>query len=264
MKTEILSTDGKKIKEIELPSWFSETIREDIVKKVFEAEKTMQPYGPSPMAGRRHSASGRIRHIRHKWRTAYGKGISRVPRKTMWRRGTQFYWIGAEVSGTRGGRRAHPPKPESMINDKKINAKEQKIALKSAIAGTASEKNLILRYDKISKDKMQKLPIVAEGKITELKTKELALSLKKILGGLYEVALPEKKIRAGKGKMRNRKYKKSRGMLIITGKNEKMMANIAESKKINEIEVSDLYPLGRLAVYTENAIKEIENMESRK
>ena len=43
----------------------------------------------------------------------------------MWRRSTQFYWIGAEVSSTRGGRRADPPKGLGVY--KKINRNEVEI-----------------------------------------------------------------------------------------------------------------------------------------
>ncbi|MBI2628548.1 50S ribosomal protein L4 [Candidatus Pacearchaeota archaeon] len=240
MKTEILSIDGKKIKDIDLPSLFSEKIREDIVQKTFEAEKIIQPYSPELEAGKKHSASGVIRHIRHKWRSHYGRGISRIPRKTMWRRGTQFYWIGAEVSGTRGGRRAHPPKIAHFLKNKKINKKEYNIALTSAISSTAKEDLVKRRYKRISdnsKIEIGKLPIVVESKITELKTGQLNASLKKILGNLSSLKL-----------------------LIITGNNEKIKTKFVESKKVDDIELKDLYPLGRLTVYTENAIKDLENL----
>ena len=261
-----MSVGGEKLKEIELPSVFSTKVREDVIKKVFEAEKQIQPYSPDPMAGRKQSASGRIRHIRHKWRTAYGKGISRTPRKTMWRRGTQFYWIGAEVSGTRGGRRAHPPKIAHWINfnNKKINKKEQDFALNSAIASTIEEVSLKARYSNVSNSKIKKLPFVVESKITELKTKDLLNSLRKILGELFNVAEKKTQSRAGKGNMRNRRNKKSAGVLIITGNNEKIMTTSLESKKVKELEVGDFWPLGRLTVYTENAIKELDKIDKKK
>ncbi|MBS3091976.1 50S ribosomal protein L4 [Candidatus Pacearchaeota archaeon] len=238
MKTEILSIEGKKIKDVELPSLFSEKIRQDIVQKTFEAEKTIQPYAPDREAGKKHSASGVIRHIRHKWRSHYGRGISRIPRKTMWRRGTQFYWIGAEVSGTRGGRRAHPPKIAHFLKNKKINKKEYNIALRSAISSTAKEDLVKNRYKRISDNtKIEKLPIVVESKITELRTGQLNESLKKILGNLSSIKI-----------------------LIITGNSEKIKTKAVENKKVKEIKIKDLYPLGRLTIYTENAIKDLENI----
>ena len=263
MKAEILSINGEKIKEIELPKVFSAKIREDILNKVFEAEKIWHPYAPNFMAGRQSSASGIVRHKRHAWKAGYGSGRSRVPRKIMWRRGTQFYWIGAEVSGTRGGRRAHGPKIEHMLKTKKINKKEALMALMSAIASTSHKDKIESRYKRINEVKI-KLPIVAEDKLISLKTKELISSLEKILGNLFVVAIPEKKIRAGKGKLRNRRYKKSAGALIVTGNNEKVKTKIVESKKANELKVADLYPAGRLVIYTENAIKELEKLGEKK
>lgn len=262
MKAEILSLDGKKIKEIELPSVFSTKIRDDIVKKAFEVEKRIQPYGPSPTAGRRHSASGRIRHIRHKWRTAYGKGISRIPRKTMWRRGTQFYWVGAETSGTRGGRQAHPPMVEKMMKEKRLNKKEAIIAFNSAIASTINEKMVRNRYERLNNSKFMKLPIVIESKLEGIKTKNFLDSVEKMLGDL-SIVKKEKSVRAGKGKLRNRKYQKSKGVLLITGNKENVKTKAMDSRKVNELEIKDLYPLGRLTIYTENAIKDLEAMEEK-
>src|SRR3972149_8940670 len=114
MRAQILDSDGKKTKEIELPKFFSERIREDLISKILEAKKKKQPYSPAPDAGKQHAARGKVQHRRHVWRSGYGKGISRIPRKIMSRRGEQFNWVGAEISGTRGGMRSHPPQVIGM------------------------------------------------------------------------------------------------------------------------------------------------------
>jgi len=67
----------------------------------------------------------------------------------MWRRGTQFDWVGANVPGTRGGRRSHPPK--GVGKEKKVNKKEVIIAFNSALSATASPDYIIKRYKTISK-----------------------------------------------------------------------------------------------------------------
>jgi len=133
MKAKVLNVKGEKVKEIELPSCFNEEIREDIIKKVFHASLRKQPYAPNIIAGMKHSASGKLRHARRKWKTTYGYGISRVPRKIHMRRGSRFFWVAATVASARGGRQAHPPKVEAMKKRKKINKKEKRIALLSAI-----------------------------------------------------------------------------------------------------------------------------------
>src|SRR3989338_3587639 len=100
MKIQILDTEGKKTKEM-TTELFEEPIREDLIFKVIEAEKTRQPYRPKLYAGMDRSASGKVQHKRHSWNTDRGRGMPRIPKKTMWRRGTQFSWIGAIIPSVR-------------------------------------------------------------------------------------------------------------------------------------------------------------------
>ena len=260
MKTKIFDIEGKRTREIELPSFFSQRIREDIVSKVLEALKTKQPHSPSPVAGKQHSASGIVRHARRKWRTAYGKGISRVPRKIMSSRGSQFNWVGAEIASTRGGRRAHPPKVVAMINTKKINKKEMSTALISAINATADEKLMARKYSRVDEKDIKEFPVVVESKFISLKTKDLLKSIDKILGEkMSEIALSTKKVRSGKGKLRGRRYKSSAGLLLVTGNKEEVKTGVFDTKHVGNLSVIDLAQggLGRLTIYTESAIKEL-------
>ncbi|GIU68408.1 MAG: 50S ribosomal protein L4 [Candidatus Pacearchaeota archaeon] len=262
--TSVISIEGKKIKEIKTPEFFKEKIREDIVSKVLEIKKTFQPHSPSPVAGKQHSASGNIRHARRKWKTSYGRGISRVPRKILVRRGSRFIWVGAEVASTRGGRRAHPPKVVSMINTKKINKKEALIALKSALSASSNKEYICKKYKKINLEKLKdiELPLVIDSKILDLKTKDFEEVFKKILGNeLYSIFSIKRKIRAGKGKSRGRKYKKNAGLLIVIGNDEKIKAKIFESVKVKDLSLLDLARggIGRFVVYTEQAIKDLED-----
>ena len=260
MKTEILSVEGKKIKEIELPKFFSAKIREDILSKVLESKKNKQPYSPSIMAGRKHSASGIIRHRRHVWKTHYGQGISRIPRKITSVKGNRFNWIGAEIPFAVGGRRAHPPKTISMINTIKINKKENKIAFISALSATADAKKIKQKYQSLNDKKIINFPLIVESKLPKLKTKELIASLRKILGELFDVATRKRSIRSGKGKLRGRKYKKTAGVLIVLGNKEKIKTNAFETKNVKSLGVLDLAKgkEGRLVIYTEQAIKDLE------
>lgn len=260
MKTSLYNLEGKAEKQIDLPKVFSSEIREDLISKVVEAKKITQPYSNSPMAGAQHSASGIINHRRHVWKSGYGRGASRVPRKVISNRGTQFNWIGAEVPQTRGGRRAHPPKVIKMVNYSKINKKELQKAFESAIAATASEKFLIKRYTSLQERKIKlELPFVVSSKITELKAKDFLNSVKKIVGeDLFSVAVKKKSIRAGKGKTRGRPYKKTAGALIVTGEKEKLKVGNLESVQVKNLGISNLADgnsPGRLVIYTEEAIK---------
>ena len=261
MKANILNISGEKVRQIELPKVFNEKVREDIVGKILEAKKSKQPYAPSLVAGKQHSAKGKLHHLRHVWKTLYGKGISRAPRKIMSRRGSQFNWEATEAPYARGGMRAHPPKVIGMINTRKINKKELSLALASAISATANEKYVTGKYNRLENEKVADLPLVVEGKLTSLKTKEMLESLRKILGEkLFDIAIKKKAIRAGKGKMRGRKYKKNAGLLLVVGDKEKLKTNAFDVKNVKNLSIIDLAQggLGRLTMYTENAIKEME------
>jgi len=260
MKTKIINSDGKQGKEILLPQVFETKIRPDIIKKIFETIKDFQPYGAYILAGKDVSASGKQRHIRHKWKTLYGYGISRIPRKTMSRRGDRFNWIGAFIPGTRKGRAAHPPK--AIKNQGVINQKEKKLALYSAIAATASKKIILEKYhlDLIN------LPFIIDSEFLTKKPKEFEVKIKEI------TTLPEiytKKIRAGKGKLRNRKYKITKKILLVVAQEEyiqskKLKNTGAEITKTSQLNILNLAPggiPGRLTVYTEKAIKELGKLK---
>lgn len=239
---------------------FEYKIREDIVARYVETKRKQQPYSNSPVAGKQHSAKGLIVHRRHVWRSGYGRGQARVPRKVFTRKGSQFNWQAAEVPNAKGGMRAHPPKITQFIRDLKVNKKESKIALLSSISATASEKYILKKYSTIDKIE-KKAPFIVSSELTQKKTKELLNELKNILGNLYSVSIKEKSIRAGKGKMRGRKYKRNAGMIFVIGENEKLKTGLFDVKQASELSVMDLAEggLGRVAVYTESAVKELEN-----
>lgn len=257
MKTKIYSIDGKEKGVIDLPKCFSARVREDIVARVLESKKIKQPHGPSPVAGKQASASGKIIHRRHVWKSGYGRGMSRVPRKSFSRRGTQFNWEAATAPNTRGGLRTHPPKVIAILNHLKVNKKELKIALESAISATANKKFVEGKYGKIEKlDK--EVPFVVESKFASLKVKDLLSGLKKILGEkLFDIAIKKKSVRAGKGKLRGRKYKSNSGMILVVGEKENVKTKSFDVVNVKNLGVQDLANggLGRLAVYTEDAIK---------
>ncbi len=258
MKTTLYSSAGEKKGQIDLPSVFSSPIREDIVMKHFEVSKKIQPYSPKIGAGIRQQGYNQISHKRHDWKGHYGKGISRVPRKTMSRRGTNFYWVASNMPSARGGRRAFPP--TGIYADKKTNKKEIALAINSGIAATSSISLIQKRYETLHT--LDHAPFIIDS--LPQKTKSLVSTLKKILGKNIELALKNKVVRAGKGKKRGRKYKSNAGILILTGKDEKATFSGFEIRNIRNLEIADLYPLGRLTLFTEKAISELNHIGSKK
>lgn len=256
MKATLYDIKGTKKSDITLPSLFDTRVRDDVAFKTYEAIKfmLMQPYSHAPEAGKRHSASGTISHQRHQWKGHYGKGIARVPRKTMWRRGTQFMWIGAEVTSARGGRRAHGP--VLIKRPKKINKTELILALHSGLASTFNESFIAKRYSSLSKPIKS---VVVESKLDKAKSKDIISLIKKLFAD-YSFVLQSKDVRSGKGKLRGRKYKSNQGVLLVKASDEKIKSTGLDIISANELSIMDVYPLGRLTIYTEKALKELESL----
>ena len=262
MKAKILNTAGKEKKSIDLPKCFSTTIREDVVAKVLEAKKSEQPFAPSPVAGKQASAKGLMIHRRHVWKSQYGRGMSRVPRKVMSKRGSQFHWVGATSPNTPGGMRAHPPKVVSRIRTKSINKKEMKLALCSALSATGKGDLISKKYKRLNDKKIDSVPFVVDSKIISLKAKDLKSSIEKILGkDLFEIAIKKKDVRRGRGKRRGRKYKSNAGLLIVVGNEEKLKTKAFDVVPVKKLGVNHLANggLGRLTLYTEKAIEDLKN-----
>lgn len=245
----VYDTEGKKSKEVETPPIFCEELRTDLIRKAVNISRAnrRQPYGPDKKAGMRHAVST--------W--GKGRGVARVQRITDERRG-------AQSPGTVGGRRAHPPRPEKNWK-KKLNKKEKKKAKLSALSATANKLLVSKRGHKF--DKKLDFPIVLEDSFEEIKeTKKVVDILKKI--GVYEDVERAKNgrhIRAGKGKIRGRKYKTPKSLLIICKKRgiEKGARNlvgvdIIEPKDVNVEYLAPGGDAGRLTIFTESAIKEME------
>ncbi|OIO41515.1 50S ribosomal protein L4 [Candidatus Pacearchaeota archaeon CG_4_9_14_3_um_filter_31_7] len=258
MKIKVYNEKGEKGKEIELPIIFNTEFRPDLIQKIFRIyrENSKQPYGNYVLAGKEVSASGKIKHRRHKWKTAYGHGIARIPRKIMTRRGERFFWVGAFVPNTVGGFRTHPPK----VGQRKlrINKKEVYLALKSDIAATSKKDIVLKRYENLNDLKID-LPVVINTEKIK-KAKEFKTMLLKIFDDVK--IFKEKKIRPGRGKRRGRKYKQNAGLLVIIGSKENLkFANVGvDIVNLNKLSIENLSPggvPGRLTVYTEQAMKEI-------
>jgi large subunit ribosomal protein L4e len=178
-------------------------------------------------------------------KTSYGRGMSRVPRKLMMSRGGQFHWVGATSPNTRGGRRAHPPRVESMTVFLKINKKEMRLALMSALSATINSEKICLKYSKVEKDLIKNIPAIIE-KIDGIKAKNLSELIISVLGNsLYEIVLKKKSVRAGRGKMRGRKYKANAGILIVIGEKEKLKTKMFEVQKVKTLSVNLLQRAGK-------------------
>lgn len=246
MDVNIIDLSGNSVKKIS-STLFDEPYRPDLIKKaVLSAQANrQQPYGPNKLAGLRTSAEG--------W--GPGRGVSRVARIKNARRA-------ARIPQAVKGRQAHPPKPEADRTEK-INNKERKKAIKSAISATANNELVTERGHKFSAE----LPLIVADDLSSLtKTKDVKSFMEsvKIIDDVIRAKV--KTIRAGKGKLRGRKYKHKKSVLIVTDENrgiEKAARNLSgvDIVTFNQLNTELLAPgthAGRLTVFTESAIAKLE------
>jgi large subunit ribosomal protein L4e len=249
-QTNVYSVNGKVSKQVDVPKVFETPFRPDVIKRavVATASNKRQPYGPSPDAGIRHSVST--------W--GKGRGVSRVQRMKGGRKAT-------ESPNNVSGRRAHPPLPDRNW-ERKVNQKERVLARLSAIAATGDADVVRTRghqfEDNIS------FPIIIEDKIQQIATTSEVVEVLDKIGIGYDLDRAKfgTKIRPGKGKMRNRRYRTPVSILFVVSDKEQALflgaSNLpgVEVAAVSALNATLLAPggdAGRLTVFSESAIAKI-------
>ncbi|MEM3863455.1 MAG: 50S ribosomal protein L4 [Metallosphaera sp.] len=248
-ETQVLDLSGNKNKSILLPSIFSYPIRKDLIRRVFHSSftKGLQPKGRDPMAGKRTTAKS----------FGINLGLARVPR-------VRGAGEGALAPNTVGGRLAFPPSTIERIHEE-VNEREKRMAIVSALASTTVKDVVTKRGHRFTGE----LPLVVVddlGKIS--KTKELQDILIK-LGLEAELERASyRRIRAGKGKMRGRKYKRTVGPLLVVHDYSLPVVkaalnlpgvDIVSAKDVSVIHLAPGGHPGRLVIYTESSINILQN-----
>lgn len=249
----MIGADGKSGEEIDVPAVFSTPLRPDIVSRAWWILNShhLQPYGRDPMAGERTSAET--------YNPPTGRGISRIPRVKGG--GTNRAGQGGGVASTVKGRLPHPPRSEKVIY-RKINVKEKKLALETAIAFTGDGSAVSWRGHKIGK---LKFPVVVSDDIESLEKTSAVESffedmglgdeMKRVYGGV--------KRRSGTARMRGRTTRKKVGPLIVVS-NDRGVGRAAKSipgvevATVDSLSVLPLAPggvAGRLTLWTRSAIE---------
>lgn len=248
MKAKVLNLKGEVAEEIELPEVFNEEFRPDIIRKAVHAIQShrRQPYGPNPLSG--------VNYAWENW--GPGHGYARVPR---WKLGLRAVVVPQAV----GGREAHPPKVQKKWEEK-INKKEMRKALRSAIATTANAE-IVKSRNHVFEGELPKVVVDEFEAIS--KTKEAVSVLKAI--GVYadiERAKERKRHRAGIGKMRGRRFVSKKSVLVVVGEDKGISKAIRSLPGVDvvtarNLNVELLAPgchAGRLTIYTKSALKILE------
>ncbi len=265
-KVEVFSLEGKKLRDMELPAVFASEVDLGLIKRAVIAAQTgrIQPKGPSTRAGRDMTAQ----YIGARGKPAMYRTIN-VEHARLPRLRNRRYLLQGLVAGVPhavGGPRVHRLNKDRIIVER-INDKERRKAIGSAIAATAKNELVKARGHRFG---ALALPMVVEAKFEELtKCSEVA----KVLGALklyvdVEKAKGKKKVRAGKGKTRGRKYKRAKSILIVTGKHAKVYkaarnlegVDVCEVRNLNaELLAPGTVP-GRLTLWTEGALQSLSKV----
>ena len=228
-----------------------------------------QPYGTYKYAGLEASAWTSKR--RRTYRTSYGRGISRDPRAILARIGGGFVWVARIVPHAVKGRRAHPPKPEKDWS-RKINKKERRLAILSAISASGDINFISKRYTKsfiYLKQSIDSfgLPLIVSGLEDLKKAKEYNNLLNKFkLVDFIEYIKESKRQRSGKGKRRGRRVVKNRGILVVLSQDSELPSisiDGLEFTRVNELNIDKLAPggkVGRFIIWSEKAIEDLRNL----
>ena len=265
MKLNIHNTKNENKGSMELPQQFNEPIRQDLIKRaveVLQANKR-QVYGAFTRAGKGHVTY--ISKRRRDYKTTYGRGSSRTPRKIMSRNGTQMNWVGAGVAATVGGRRSHTPLIQKTIW-KKINKVENRKAIRSALSAVISKMEVTNRGHKIPSN----YPFIAADDFETISKTKDVIAILEAFGFKDELARCEvTKTRAGVGKLRGRRKIMKKGPLLVVSKDCPLQkaansipgVEVCTFKQLNAELLAPGAAPGRATIFTQSAIK---NMESEK
>jgi large subunit ribosomal protein L4e len=245
---------GKDATSVALPDVYGAPIRADIVHKVHTNmnKNKRQAYAVAEKAGMSHSAES--------WGT--GRAVARIPRISGG--GTSRSGQGAFGNMCRKGRMFAPTKTWRKWH-KESNLNERRVAVCSAIAASAVPGLVMARGHKV--DSVSMLPLVVSG-LEDLEHSSKALAALKSIGAFDDIERVQdsKKIRSGKGKMRNRRYVQRRGPLLVhigssagepsaleRGFRNILGIELAVVSRLNLLQLAPGGHLGRFIIWTDKA-----------
>ncbi|KAJ3212957.1 hypothetical protein HK099_007626 [Clydaea vesicula] len=245
------------VSNVKLPAVFTAPIRPDVVRFVHTnmAKNKRQPYSVNVEAGHQTSAES--------WGT--GRAVARIPRVS----GGGTHRAGQAAFGNmcRGGRMFAPTKIWRRWHVK-TNQNQKRYATASALAASALPSLVMARGHKI--DKVNEVPLIVANSTESLKKTKNAVELLKNLNAYQDVekVINSKKLRAGKGKLRNRRHRQRRGPLIVFNNDDgitKAFRNIpgVELINVNALNLLQLAPgghVGRFCIWTQAAFEKLDSL----
>ena len=249
--------DGKATEQVTLPAVFKAPIRSDIVQTVHTSlnKNKRQPYAVSRKAGHQTAAES--------WGT--GRAVSRIPRVPGG--GTHRAGQAAFGNMVRGGHMYSPTKIWRRWH-RKVATNQRRYAVVSAIAASAVPALVMARGHRVAA--VPEIPLVLADAVESLtKTKE-ARAVLAAVGAIADVERVErtKSLRAGKGKMRNRRFTSRKGPLVVYGSDSGIVrafrnipgVELADVRSLNLLTLAPGGHLGRFIIWTRSAFAALDEV----
>ncbi|KAH9598888.1 Ribosomal protein L4/L1e [Trypanosoma melophagium] len=250
------AAEDKVVGTCPLPAVFTAPIRNDIVQFVHTnmAKNSRQAYAVNRLSGMNHSAKS--------WGT--GRAVARIPR--IGGGGTSTSGAGAFGNMCRGGRMFAPTKIFRRWH-RKINLHQKRFAVVSALAASSLPSLVMSRGHKI--ENVAEVPLVVEDSVQGYEKTKEAMAFLKAIGAIDDVnrVNDSRQIRAGRGKMRNRRYVARRGPMLVMPDNKGTRAfrNIfgLDLANVNALNLLHLAPgghVGRFIIWTRGAFEKLDSI----
>jgi len=240
-----------------MPAVFRAPIRPDLISFVHHQllKNKRTPYAVSKEAGHQTSAES--------WGT--GRAVARIPRVRGG--GTHRSGQGAFGNMCRGGRMFAPTKTWRRWH-RRVNMTQRRHAAASAISASGVTALVMAKGHAI--EQINEVPLVVSDKVQEYQKTKQGVALLKQLNAWADVekVYKSKRLRPGKGKRRNRRYKKKCGPLVVYEKDNGLVRafrNIpgVDTCNVNALSLFKLAPgghAGRFIIWTESAFRKLNDI----
>lgn len=167
----------------------------------------------------------------------------------------------------RGGRMFAPTKTWRKWHVK-VNLNQKRFATVSSLAASAVPALVLARGHRI--EKIPEVPLVVGNGIQALTKTKAAVQLLKALGAYADVVKVSnsRKVRAGVGKMRNRRHRQRRGPLVVYAEDQgitKAFRNLpgvelAQVSRLNLLQLAPGGHLGRFIIWSQCAFEQLDKL----
>eukprot|EP01117_Protostelium_nocturnum_P006970 TRINITY_DN24_c0_g1_i1.p1 TRINITY_DN24_c0_g1~~TRINITY_DN24_c0_g1_i1.p1 ORF type:complete len:365 (-),score=108.40 TRINITY_DN24_c0_g1_i1:118-1212(-) len=248
----------KSTSSVSLPQVLLSPIRPDLVQDVFKNlnKNHRQAYSVSKLAGHQTSAES--------WGT--GRAVARIPRVSGG--GTSRSGQGAFGNMCRGGRMFAPTKTFRRWH-RKPSLNQRRYAVASALAGSALPALVLARGHRV--ERVAEVPLVIDtASLANVEKTSAAVALLKTLNAYDDVvkAKESRQVRAGHGKVRNRRYIARRGPLVVYSQHSNFVnalrnlpgVELVNVKSLNLLQLAPGGHVGRFVLWTRDAFTQLDRL----